>query len=336
MLFRIGTRQMIFVTVFLLICTTKMLGLLPFHLHRNPLRITRYRCPFLHPTCFVLFLIVFMLHSYSVVIPNTQLHYESDAISLCMIIVLVSYSLTLVLTFSTLYTKLSTIEAIFADCVVIKQAIDQLQIRIVEPEWWLVLLFMVNFLVNPMLQLTISFLRLVYLDVHASEHYFDILMLSYPNTITSLVPCMLYSVLFGVCFTLRLLNDEIREIMKSTGDLKTATRFRIQKRLCELSDRLDAIAQVHLEVLLVAQKINDMLMMNLVMWITFKACAVLMTIYTCYTYCMSWAFFEKFEMPIQVLSLGIGSGFVTLMEILMFVHMSSMTMSEVSTCMIKH
>lgn len=324
-----SARQILFALISFTIFTAKSLGLLPFRLDRSTHRLTRYRFPLLYPTLFLLCMLSILLYSYRIVIPSTQTQYQSDAIQLILGIRFITYSLTLLLTYVRHYTRLHEMEAIFTECVTIFQTIHLLKIRFREPCWKLLTLFLSNFMVIPTLQFAISFARMFYLDVKASEHYFFIFIISYPNTITSLLPCLFYILLLGVFYALRLLNDEIRKIMKIAGNLETKTQFRIQQGFCELSDSLDIIGQVHLRVSLVAQRITDLVIINLVMWIVFKACALLMTLYTTYTYCVGWAFFVEFGMPIQVLTFGLISLLVTCTELTMFVHMCWTTMKEV-------
>lgn len=325
---RIGTLQIVYILVYVSILTNKILGLLPFHLDRNTKRLTRYRFPLLYPTVFVIFMIGSLIYSYSIVIPETQTQYVSDTIQLVLSLLFIAYFLNLVFTYINHYTHLQTIEDIFSDFFTILRVMSDLKIRLTDPDWKLVAL-LANFIVIPFLLLSVTFWRLVYLDVKGSEHYVLIFMMAYPNYIITLVPGMFYNILAGVYYIFRLLNNEIRTIMIDSCSLETDSLFRVQQRLCDLSDSLDAIGKVHLKVLLVTQRITNMLVINLIMWIMFKGGALLLTIYTCYTYCIGWALFDKFEMPIQILTFGILTVLVTIFEIIMFAQMCWLTMYEV-------
>lgn len=326
---RIGTFQILSTAVSMIIFKSKILGLMPFHLDIKKQLLTRYRFPILYPICFALLVVSALVYSYSVVMPKTHTQYNSEAIELSLFLIFISYSLNLVLIYVMHYIRLDVIEEIFVDSFAIIRILRKLKIQWIDPGWWLFALFMFNFIVNPLIQISITFIRLLYLDINSSEHYLLIIMISIPNFITSLVPYLFYSVLAGVYYALRVLNKEIRTIMMDSMALQKNSQFRIQQRFCELSDSLDSFSKVHQQVSQVAQRTFDILMVNLVSWIVFKACAMLGNMFTSYMYCLGWAQFDKFEMPIQILTIGLTSVFMTLMEMFMFAQMCRMTMDEV-------
>lgn len=174
------------------------------------------------------------------------------------------------------------------------------------------------------------FWRLVYLDERSHEHYFLIGMMSLSSSIASIVAGMFYSIMLGVFYLLRLLNDEVEKVMTAIAGLGTTeSAFYVQRQFCELSDRLDALAEVHLQVTRVAQQISNMVTINILLWIMFKAGTILLMCLTSYMYCMGWAFFEDFKMPIQIFLSDIASMCLTLTETYMFVHMCAQTIHEV-------
>lgn len=246
---------------------------------------------------------------------------------------LVTYSLTLMLTYVRHYSTIGSMDSICEDCVIIWRAGKHLKLLWEQPSWWLSMLFVTYCVINPVLQFAITFTRLVYLDEKGGEHFFLIGILTLPYSITALVAIWFYTIMLVVFYVFRILNKEIRSIVQAAVSLETETQFKIQKRFCELSDSLDAIAKVHLQVSLVAQQITNVLLANLVMWIVFKGSALLVTTFTCYMYCIAWMFAEDFGVPIQVFALGVSIVGLMWLELLMFIHICWMAMEEVNaTC----
>lgn len=239
------------------------------------------------------------------------------------------YSLTLVLTYATHYTTLRDIEVIFNDCVTILRTMNHLKIHRKHPSWRIHLLLLLNFVVNPLLQFGSIFMRMAYLDAKSNNHLLLIAIIAWPNFMLSLVPTWFFILMIGVHNVLQSLNTELRTVMMATAHLDTASPFRIQQRLCELSDRLDAIAQVRLHVTQVAQRICNLVTVNLVIWIMLKACIALLMCCMCYMYCMGWAFIVGFDFPVQILVSGMTSIVLILGELAMLFKICCMTSNEV-------
>lgn len=119
--------------------------------------------------------------------------------------------------------------------------------------------------------------------------------------------------------------------MAAVTELETinGTTYQIQKKLCKLSDSLDAIAQVHLHLTFVAQRICDLAMFNLMLWIAFKVSGILLQIFTVYMYTLAWTKGEDLKLPIQILESGVLGSMLCVIEILMMTSVCSRTMEEV-------
>lgn len=322
-------QQMLLVAISILIFTSKALGLLPFYWNKNTQSLARYRWPIVIPLVLVFAMTFLINYSNSIVTPLAQTQYSSNGITLVLNVMTIVYSLTLGLTYVTHYCTLHDIEAMFADSVTIYRTLNQLKINMNDPSWLLFAMFTVNFLFIPLMQFAIIYYRTLSLHASAAEHYALVGITSVPSLITSLVPNLFYNCMMVVLHVLQVLNDALRAVMAATAHMDAETPFRRQQRCCDLSDAIDAIAQVHLQVTLLAQRITDLLKMNLVLWMLFRACSVMVTLFTCYMYCVGWALFDTFEMPIQVLVLGIISSYVMLAEMLCFTHLCWKTMNEV-------
>lgn len=272
------------------------------------------------------------MYSNSVVMPNSTFYFPSDAINLALGVMFSVYSLTLIVTYTKHYSRLSDIEEIFADCVHIWKSLDCMRIQRNHPSLRSYVLFLVKFSL-PLMQLCVIYARLVYLDTHSSKHYVMIGFISFPNVVASLVPGLYYTLLLGVFYVLRVLNGEIHKIVLATARLdRGASRFRIQRRFCDLSDSLDAIGQVYLQALRVAQRITDLVMVNVLLWIMYKTCTVLLQFFTCYMYfigAFSMRDINNVNMPIIVVVAGFLGIAISVVELMMFASMCWMTMNEV-------
>lgn len=316
-------------TISIVIFYAKSMGLLPFCINEKHLSLKRYRYPYAHISIYVLVFCPAIYFSVTAVVPQTFTQYSSDALKLILNVIFVLYWLTLGLTYINHYSKLADIEDIFADCVVILKTLDHLKIQIETPDLSLILIIVVQCLLTPLLQMTIVFVRLLYTDPNVDEHYPHIGMISFSSSITWIVPFVFFCLMLGACYLYRILNSEILRAMRVTSLLNSKSSFQRQKELCDLSDTLDAIAGVHLKMTEVAQRISNMVAINLLLWMIAMAGSALLVCLTAYIYGFNWAFVDGFHVPIQVFACDICSLLLTLTEAYMFVGMCATTMYEV-------
>lgn len=307
----------------------KFFGLFPFNWDEQCHRLAKHRFPLLYPTMFVTILSAAVIYSNYVVFPQTMSYLNSVATKTILYIMYIFYVFSILMTYVRHYSTLDDIESVCVDCISIWRTVDRLGIVKTTIGWRFYVLVIINCLAIPFLQFALIFWRMAYLDRNHSKHYLFYIIIAFPNIITSLVPNLFHNLMITVVYVLRLLNTEIRTVMLATTDLASDSPFRIQQQYCDLSDRLDAIAQVHLQVIRVAQKISNLLEINVVIWIMVKACIALLMCFTCYMYCMGWAFVEGFSIPIQVLVSGVLSLVLMLSEMTMLVNVCAMAMNEV-------
>lgn len=309
----------------------KLFALFPFRIDTKYGRLTRYRFPYIYPTIFLLSMICAISYGNRIVLPGTQSRYSSDVISLALGLMILLYSLTVLFTYTIHYTRLSEIEAIFEECIKVVNVLKYLKIRLNQPCKRLIIVAIVDVYIIPMLLISVIFVRLLFLDTNAKNHYLLIALLSCTNLVASLVPAFFLVSMLTIFYIFRLLNAQIKNVMRSIAHLETENRtaFRVQQQFCDLSDSLDAIAQVHLQLSQLAQRFFNMAKLNLVLWIAYKVCGVLLQSFTVYMYIRSWIMLDNYSLPIQVLgSNSIGTA-LWLIEISMMASVCSITMKEV-------
>lgn len=328
------TPKFLKILIVITILWSKILGLLPFTFDVKHTTLIRHRFPLFYPIVFAISLFLSVVYSYGIVMSNTFPAYASNTIRTLMFVMHFLTTLTVVLTYVRHYTKLCDIEDIFNDCVTIWKLMNHLGINGANMTYSsrYCVLIILNFIVCPVLQFACVCVRMAYLDSKSSDHLLLIVIIAVPQAVTSLVPNLFYIITLSVNFVFRMLNNEVRVIMLSFATLEKKTPFRMQQQFCDLSDRLDAIAQTHHAVTQLTQRINTLLDINLVFWIWVKSCVLLLQCFTCYMYFLVWTLWEGSSNPIQVFVTCFASLSLILVELIMLVNMCSTTMKEVIKC----
>lgn len=315
---------------------TKAMGLLPFNWDKHNKTLTRYRFPLVYPILFLVLLFSSVIYTNLIVLPNAMTKFSSDSIKLTVVIMNALTVLQIVFTYVRHYSALNEIEEVFHECFTIWRTIHDLEIHLEDPGrqyyFWLIM----NYFVNPLVQFGLIYIRMAFLDLKSSDHFVLIAIIGVPNILTSLVPNLFHNIMLVTFYVLNVLNIELKTIVSAIKELDVETPFRIQKQFCDLSDRLDAISQLHLEVIRVVQRINNLLNINLMLWIMVKACITLLMCFSFYMCLMRWAFVEGFVLPIEVFISGILSIVMISIELVMFVNICWKTTTEVKLLYIIH
>lgn len=97
-----------------------------------------------------------------------------------------------------------------------------------------------------------------------------------PNLMITVVPDMLFAVMQILCYYFKVINKRMEEIMASvkeltispidSGTLITVKKHLRMKRYCDLSDRIDEIAVLHLELCSLTKNITRLYSTHLLAW----------------------------------------------------------------------
>lgn len=239
---------------------------------------------------------------------------------IALVLLQVLHFLCVVLTYLRVYTQLSAIESIFVDCVITFKTMENLKIHLRPPGAQYSAWVMAIFLGYPFVLMSLGYWRLFYSDANANEHCFHIFVITWPIFIASIVPRWFYILMLGGFYVLRTVNDELRKVAADAVDLD------------DTFNRLDAIGHVHRLVTQLGQRISDLVMTNVLVWLLNKAATLSVTGFGCLMYCSGWAYLEGFRMPIEILFSGIVGICVGVVEIGFFMHMCWVTVNEVIMC----
>lgn len=322
------------ISFWIVLTAVKTFCLFPFSFDKNKQQLKRHRFPFVYPTIFLVSLTATVLHSTRIVAAHSVALVTSDAITLALGLMFLTYAFCVLFTYIRAYTNLSEIEAIFEDCVRIVRVFKYLQIKPNQSYTDLLLRFSINFFLLPLLVIWANYGRLMYSDLESSKHVIPIALVAIPRVIPGVVKGLFYGSMLTVFYIFRLLNLEIQSIMAKTTEMEAGilTPFKIQQSFCDLSDSLDSIAQAHLQLTRLAQRISDLTMFNLVLWVAYKVFGILLQLFTLYKYsiCLFTSDIEKMHSPVLALEITFASLLIWVLEIFMVTDACSKTMNEVS------
>lgn len=296
--------------IWITLAVLKVFGLYPFSVDKKSHRLKSHRFPLAYPIIFLISLYSTVIYCTNIVFATVKQSFVSEAINLALGLMFFTYTLAIIFTYVRTYRNLSVLESIFEDGVKIARVLDILKIRPNQSFKRLLTLFVVNFIVLPIFVVSVNYVRIAKFD--SESHYFFILIIEIPNVIPTLLKGVFHGAMLMVFYIYLLLNYEIMEVMAKTNDMEaeTQTAFRIQQQFCDLSDSLDAIAQAHLQLTLLAQRISDLVAFNLVMWMAYKMCGILLQLFSLYKYLICWMQMGGFKAPIQILETDIFGGIV--------------------------
>lgn len=309
---------------------SKLFALFPFQVHDEKLK--RNRFAYVYPTIFLLTTIAAISYANRKVVPGTQVAYYSDAINLTLWALIALFALNFIFTYTRHYSNLHEFEYIYEECVKIAYLLNYLRIRPNQSYKGLLVITLIHFFIVPLILICVSYVRLIKIDANAENHHVPIGLLSLTSLISSLVPNLFFASMLAALYFFRLINDKITNVMNKTKELEQGNRtpYQIQQQFCNLSDSLDAIAQVHLQLTRVTQRISDLARLNLLFWLSYKGCGIWMQAFTVYMYILGWISFANFRIPIEVFQTGIAGTLLWLAEMWSMITVCSMTMQEVN------
>lgn len=149
-----------------------------------------------------------------------------------------------------------------------------------------------------------------------------------PVLAISAMPALFYAGMLTVHFYFGQLNVALGRIVSEVGQPAEST-FSLQRRCCELSDRLDAVAAVHLALGVVTQRMSALMSAPLCVWLTYKIVGILVLLFYSYMYVSDWLTVATFELASELLVSGLLAIVLSGIEMVMLAHACMRTQQEV-------
>lgn len=150
-----------------------------------------------------------------------------------------------------------------------------------------------------------------------------------------IVPNVFYASMIIVYFMFKQINLKIKRIVRSAASVNSEsgtneTKFYRMQSYCELSDRLDEMALLHLEICKLTRDINAVFSLHLTNYITLKYTTKLVHLFFVYMYVSSWAKQDDVhQFPTTLIVNAIQTILINALELAIKTHVCYITAREV-------
>lgn len=150
------------------------------------------------------------------------------------------------------------------------------------------------------------------------------------SIVHSIVPSLFYAAMLWCYYLLGEINASLRRIVAGTLLVDQQIKpFRSQRRFCELSDQLDAVAICHLELCQFIQSLERVVNIPLTLWIAFRCVCVLLEVFSTYMYVSGWLLRPHLGCPLRLMVVAITGGALYAIELAMIANVCLATREEV-------
>lgn len=155
------------------------------------------------------------------------------------------------------------------------------------------------------------------------------------NYVISIVPNFFFAAVLMAYFLFKQINIKVKRISEaaiilSAPGADVTQHFRMQ-RFCELSDRLDGIAVLHLDLCKLMNAINSVVSFQITSHITLKSMSLLVQLFFVYIYVNVWIQQDAGrQFPITLFVTGIQTALLNAFELTLLVQACQMMVKEVT------
>lgn len=306
---------------------------IPFYMDQRRNVLHRYRFHRVYASMFVGILMSGNTICCVLLYPDLFILWSSSAVNVVMTCYGCMYLLTYVLTYVNHHVNLDRLETLLkkGQLLLTERIRPLLAAHEVDTrsDWTHILLFVFKEGIVQLL-LTHSFLVKIWiLSPQYAHNYLLQLFTILPLQAIAMVPRLYYAAMLTANFYFRQLNAVVRRIVESPPTVDTSSHFHAQRTFCEMSDQLDAVADVHLLLSELVQQLGDIVQVQQNAWIGFKVISILVQLFFCYMFVSNSVTETAFGLPYELLVSGVGGSALCAVEVMMLAHMCLCTKEEV-------
>lgn len=159
------------------------------------------------------------------------------------------------------------------------------------------------------------------------------------NYVISIVPNIFFGIVLIAYYLFKQINIKVKRISEAAITLNTlrpdlTLHFRMQ-RFCELSDQLDEMALLHLDLCTLMNAINSVTSIQVTSHLTIKFMSLLVQLFFVYIYVSVWIQQEGGrQFPITMFVTGIQTAILNAFELTLLVQACHIMVEEVTYCLI--
>lgn len=147
----------------------------------------------------------------------------------------------------------------------------------------------------------------------------------------AVMPALYYAGMLAAQLYFEQLNGVVRQIV-AVAALPAESAFCMQRRFCELSERLDAVAVAHLELGETVQRMSNLMSGQQCVWFAYKVIGILVQFFFGYMFVSAWLTKPSFNVPVELLVSGLVAAVVGGVQLLLLAHVCFSTQEEVRYC----